>query len=148
MNNFKTLAIKTFAIAATMAITLPMALSHAEQPENIAQNMKVSVLDGDSFIMGKMRYRIWGLDAAPSKSPKGIEATTALTGFLQGKTVRCDWGGEISYGRLVSICFADGLDIADWMIRNGHGKPLCNLAGEFYLPVTAEDNKPTCDTSK
>lgn len=144
MINNLTLGLKAFAIAATMAISLPMHPSQAEQPDN----MQISVLDGDSFIMGKMRYRIWGLDAAPSKSPKGIEATAALTGFLKSKTVRCDWGGEISYGRLVSICFANEMDIADWMIRNNHGKPLCNAAGEFYLPVTDDNNKPTCDTSK
>jgi len=86
------------------------------------------VLDGDTVSMSGQSIRLWGVDA-PEQSqrcenhlgqsvPCGHWATHRLDTFLAGRVIRCEQKGEHG-GRVVAHCFVDGVDINDWLVREG-----------------------------
>jgi endonuclease YncB( thermonuclease family) len=86
------------------------------------------VVDGDTLVIGRRHIRLEGIDALETAQmctrdgkrwACGRRATTALMEFLDGKTVACKDVGRDGYGRTLGICSAGGVDINDWMVREG-----------------------------
>lgn len=95
----------------------------------------VAVLDGDTVTMacpdlGVFRARLLGLDTPEKYSPRcGAElvaaekATWALRGLLlQSSTLTVTFDGVDRYGRRLARLQADGEDVAERMIRDGHAR--------------------------
>ena len=91
------------------------------------------VVDGDTIDVADERVRIQGLDT-PERGQKcldaagavyrcGKAATEALKSLIGDAPVRCELEPERGrYGRAIGTCFtSDGVDVADWLIRNGLG---------------------------
>lgn len=105
---------------------------------------QATVIDGDTIRVDELKVRIWGLDAPEMDTQEGIKAKEALLQLAEGKKVRCEPNGDISYDRVVAKCFVGDQDIAEWMIESGHAKPYCKFSGEYYNEVAIKGGVDKC----
>jgi endonuclease YncB( thermonuclease family) len=86
------------------------------------------VIDGDTIVINGKHIRLQGIDAVESAQtcgrdggrwPCGRHAGFALARFIHGRALECRAVDRDDYGRIVAICFADGVDINEWMVREG-----------------------------
>ena len=89
------------------------------------------VSDGDSLRIGKLRIRIFGIDAPELKQQCqdqngtawdcGLAARQQLENLLDAnKLLDCELRDVDRYGRLVMQCFRGTVDIGAAMVRSGH----------------------------
>ena len=94
---------------------------------------KATVIDGDTITIKNAKIRFSGIDA-PEKNyrgqtqfcrgPKGVwacgkKASSKLKKLINGQEVQCTNEGKDKYGRTLSICYANGLDLQAEMVRSG-----------------------------
>ena len=94
---------------------------------------KATVIDGDTITIRNEKIRFSGIDA-PEKNyrgqtqfcrgPKGVwacgkKASSKLKKLINGKEVQCTNEGKDKYGRTLSICYANGVDLQAEMVRSG-----------------------------
>ena len=94
----------------------------------LAAGPEVRVLDGDTIKIGKVNYRLHGIDA-PEKAQRcqrdnldwlcGQEAAAYLRGLIAGRPVSCTEMDRDRYGRVVAVCHSGGLDLNRAMVRAG-----------------------------
>jgi endonuclease YncB( thermonuclease family) len=101
-----------------------------------------SVIDGDTLYVGRLKYRLFGIDA-PARGQLGSQAAADHLRYLtMGKTINrrpvgdgtpCDGRSErMSHDRIVAQFFVDGRDIAAEMVRSGHAKDWPTFSGGYY----------------
>ncbi|MFC1740572.1 thermonuclease family protein [Pseudomonadota bacterium] len=87
-----------------------------------------TVIDGDTIEIRGVRIRLHGIDAPESsqicmhgdqKVRCGAEAANNLDRFIGATNVTCEQLGTDRYGRVIARCFANGVDLGSWMVRNG-----------------------------
>lgn len=87
------------------------------------------IVDGDTIKLGEKRIRLHGIDAPELDQQcqlNGINiacgqiSRQTLIGFTVGVLVQCERLDVDRYGRDVSRCSSDGLDISSAMVRSGH----------------------------
>ena len=94
---------------------------------------KARVIDGDTITINNAKIRFSGIDA-PEKNyrgqtqfcrgPKGVwacgkKASSELRQLINGQEVQCTNEGKDRYGRTLSICYANGMDLQAEMVRSG-----------------------------
>ncbi|MFO1126960.1 MAG: thermonuclease family protein [Rhodospirillales bacterium] len=89
---------------------------------------RARVIDGDTLDINGSRVRLNGIDA-PEKSQLceagqvswacGANATTFLTSATQGADVTCRGDKHDRYGRLLAVCYANGVELNAQMVRDG-----------------------------
>ena len=111
-----------------LAVSLPAAAG-----ERLAG--RAHVTDGDTLSVGGLAVRLKGV-AAPEVAhfgepgePGGIEAKAFMVELVEDQTVVCDLTQERTHGRRVGICFRQGKDIAEALIRAGLGRDCPRLLG-------------------
>ena len=94
---------------------------------------KATVIDGDTITINNVKIRFSGIDAPEKnyygqtqfcKGPKGVwacgkKASTKLKQLINGQEVQCTDEGKDRYGRTLSICYANGVDLQAEMVRSG-----------------------------
>jgi endonuclease YncB( thermonuclease family) len=101
-----------------------------------------SVVDGDTLYVGRLKYRLCGIDA-PERGQLGSQAAADHLRYItKGKAIACRPVGEgtpcdgrssrKSHGRIVAQCFVDGQDIAAEMVRSGHARDWPKFSGGYY----------------
>ena len=94
---------------------------------------KATVIDGDTITINKYKIRFSGIDAPEKnyrgqtqfcKGPKGVwacgkKASSKLKKLINGQEVQCTNEGKDRYGRTLSICYANGVDLQAEMVRSG-----------------------------
>ena len=95
---------------------------------------KAKVVDGDTITINKTKIRFSGIDAPESyfygltqycQRPSGKiwacgkKATAALKKLIGKHEVQCTDEGQDKYGRTLSICYANGIDLQSEMVRTG-----------------------------
>ena len=94
---------------------------------------KATVIDGDTITIKNVKIRFSGIDAPEKnyygqtqfcKGPKGVwacgkKASSALRQLINGQEVQCTDEGKDRYGRTLSICYANGMDLQAEMVRSG-----------------------------
>ena len=104
--------------------------------------MADSVVDGDTLHVGRLKYRLCGIDA-PERGERGYrEAADHLRRLIRNKSITCRPVGEgtpcdgrserKSHDRIVAQCFVGGEDIAAEMVRSGHAKDWPKFSGGHY----------------
>ena len=88
------------------------------------------VTDGDTIKILNKRIRFHGVDAPENKQiciknskeySCGREATRALIKKINGKGVACKVQSALDrYKRYIGVCFSGGINLNQWMVRNGH----------------------------
>ena len=89
---------------------------------------RARVIDGDTIEVGSVRIRLFGLDAPESTQsclegsrrwPCGEQATRALVGRIEGRSVTCEERDRDRYGRIVAVCRYGAQDVNAWLVREG-----------------------------
>ena len=105
------------------------------------------VVDGDTIVIGDVRIRLEGIDAPESAQtcgrrwfgtwPCGEEATNHLARLVRDRQVRCDNRGTDIYGRMLGVCFTEGLDLNADLVRHGLAWAFVKYS-RHYVEVEAE----------
>ncbi|RUM95280.1 thermonuclease family protein [Pseudaminobacter arsenicus] len=110
---------------------------------------RASVVDGDTIGLAGHRVRLNGIDAPETSQqcedekgfryPCGAQSAAALDGFLtKSQPVRCEFVDWDRYGRYVGNCFrADGMNVAAWLVENGHALDWPRYSGGAYAAQQA-----------
>jgi endonuclease YncB( thermonuclease family) len=97
----------------------------------LAQSLtgQATVIDGDTIEIHQQRIRLSGIDAPESDQlcrgndslpyRCGAKAANELDRFIAGRPVSCVDIDERTYKRVVAVCTVGGVDLADWMARQG-----------------------------
>jgi endonuclease YncB( thermonuclease family) len=90
---------------------------------------QASIIDGDTLEIHGTRIRLWGIDAPESNQlcrddeslqyRCGAKAANELDAFIARRPVDCSPVNMDRYGRTVAVCSIDGVDVAEWPVRNG-----------------------------
>ena len=108
-------------IAAAVVLTAPVDVR--------AEPQLVRLADGDSFSLGRERYRLYGIDAPELHQectdsrgqtwPCGTRARSELRRIIATHPVQCRTVSTDRYGRNIAVCHAGGRDLAEEMVRAG-----------------------------
>jgi len=114
---------------------LTLALLAASPPIADGQRIQarlVRVVDGDTLridldigadvILKNQAVRILGIDAPEMREIAGRRSKAAMEAFLIDKKLEIELHGKDKYGRWLGDVYADGENVALWMLRNGHAK--------------------------
>ncbi len=137
----------TLSIALTIILYSPTLLADdSEVPFSISGNLRITDIgDGDSLRSGKLRIRLFGIDA-PEKKQKcknvdgqqwdcGIAAQRALKQLVESvPKISCDLMDVDNYSRLVMRCYAGKTDVAAALVKKGLA-----LAYRQYSALYSED---------
>ena len=95
---------------------------------------KATIIDGDTISINKTKIRFSGIDAPESSYygqtqycrrsngkiwACGKKASSKLKKLINGQEVQCTDEGKDRYGRTLSICYANGMDLQAEMVRSG-----------------------------
>ncbi|MGX9430706.1 MULTISPECIES: thermonuclease family protein [Bradyrhizobium] len=90
---------------------------------------QASVIDGDTLEIHGTRIRLWGIDSPESSQlcrgedssqyRCGAQAANDLDIFIARRPVNCVPFSLDPYGRTVATCSVSGIDLSDWLVRNG-----------------------------
>ena len=106
---------------------------------------KAKIVDGDTIHIGKNKIRLHGIDAPEIYQTCtidnkiwncGTESSIALESFILGKDVYCEIIGVDQYKRFIGICFANKININQYMVQNGWA-----IAYRYYSSDYINDEK-------
>jgi endonuclease YncB( thermonuclease family) len=90
---------------------------------------QASIIDGDTLEIHRTRIRLWGIDAPESSQlcrgadslqyRCGAKAANDLDAFVGRRPVSCIPISLDQYGRTVASCSVGGIDLGEWLVRNG-----------------------------
>ncbi len=106
---------------------------------------KARVIDGDTITINNVKIRFSGIDAPEKnyygqtqfcKGPKGVwacgkKASSKLKKLINGQEVQCTDEGKDRYGRTLSICYANGVDLQAEMVRSGMAVAYLRYSGRY-----------------
>ena len=102
---------------------------------------KARVVDGDTLEIDGERVRLEGIDAPETTQtcgsasggqwPCGRAATQSIRAQIGERDVTCDRRGADKYGRTLAICFADGVNLNEAMVKRGFAWAFVKYSNEF-----------------
>lgn len=109
---------------------------------------QATVIDGDTIEIHQQRIRLSGIDAPESDQlcrgddslsyRCGAKAANELDHFITGRPVSCVDIDERTYKRVVAVCTVGGVDLADWMVRQGLAFDWPKYSGGDYAAAQNE----------
>jgi endonuclease YncB( thermonuclease family) len=109
-----------------IALLMLVASSAAHSDDMAGQ---ASIIDGDTLEIHGARIRLWGIDAPESgqlcrgadslQYRCGAKAANDLDAFIASRPVSCIPISLDRYRRTVATCSVGGVDIGEWLVRNG-----------------------------
>lgn len=94
------------------------------------------VVDGDTFWIGPVKIRLWGVDAPEAASASGPAATRYLTEVVADHPLTCRQAGPASHDRLVARCVDPwNRDIAEIMVGAGWALDWPEFSRGRYRPA-------------
>ncbi|MFV9874985.1 MAG: thermonuclease family protein [Rickettsiales endosymbiont of Dermacentor nuttalli] len=97
---------------------------------SIISGYNIKVIDGDIIKVNDITIRLYGIDA-PERNQLcynkttnepykcGLIAKNKLRKLIQGKKIYCHKKNLDKYNRTIAICYVNGIDIAQQLIRKG-----------------------------
>ena len=109
---------------------------------------QASIIDGDTLEIHGTRIRLWGIDAPETdqlcRSQKsghyrcGQKAANDLDAFVARRPVECVEVDRDRYNRAVAVCTVVGVDLAEWMVKNGLALDWPKYSKGDYAPAQVE----------
>ena len=96
------------------------------------------VRDGDTIEVAGLPIRLNGLAAPEHDEPGGPEATEAMRQLVADRQLRCELDGEHTHDRCVGICYLDGEDISEVMVRKGLARDCPRFSGGRYRTAESQ----------
>ena len=91
---------------------------------------RLRVVDGDTISIDGMPIRLLQIDTPETWSPRcqqelelGMAATKRLEELLDGHEVTYQATGYDRFGRVLARVYADGVDVSEVLLREGHALP-------------------------
>lgn len=119
---------------------------------------QASVIDGDTIEIHGERIRLWGIDAiegaqlcwerSGAARRCGRDAALALSDLIGRHTVSCDQVSIDRYGRPVAICERAGIELGDWLVRNGFAIDYVRYSNGVYSDAQSEARENTAGNWK
>ena len=104
------------------------------------------IVDGDTLHLNGTKIRLHGIDAPETKQTCqrqdgsdyrcGEASTEALRTLVGSKPVKCEGSTYDRYGRLIGVCYADGVNLNAEMVRQGWALAYRRYSKDY---VSAED---------
>ena len=117
----------------------------------IASEKKIQVIDGDTFPIGKLKYRLFGIDAPEikqicekdnTKIQCGVIAKSVLKNKIADKIPECIVKDKDRYQRLVAECFIGKESLSRFMVREGYAVAYTQYSKDFIEDEKyAKENK-------
>ena len=108
-------------------VSMLLLLSSGALADNVVG--QASVIDGDTLEIHGIHIRLWGIDAPESSQlcrgedslqyRCGGQAANDLSAYIARRPVDCIPLSVDSYGRTVATCSVEGVDLGEWLVRNG-----------------------------
>ncbi|MYG26981.1 MAG: thermonuclease family protein [Boseongicola sp. SB0677_bin_26] len=105
------------------------------------------VIDGDTIAIRGQRIRMHGIDAPESAQTCldasgqayrcGQVASNALASMAGRGSVACRARDVDRYGRLIAVCFRDGIDLNAWMVRDGYAMAYRRYSSDYVRHESA-----------
>jgi endonuclease YncB( thermonuclease family) len=89
-----------------------------------------TAVSGDVLKLGDTTYRLWAIDTLETHQacadgwPAGVEAKSALRGFMRDSAIACQTVARDGKGPAIARCTADGADLGAEMVAAGMALPL------------------------
>lgn len=102
-----------------------------------------TAISGDVLKLDGRLYRLWAIDTLETHQscadgwPAGVEAKSALRGFLRDSRIACETVSSDGKGRLVARCTADGSDLGGEMVAAGLALPVDPKAADYVAQEAA-----------
>ena len=123
-------------LAATLVLILLPSFGWADETTLIG---KVTfVRDGDTIEVGGIAIRLNGISAPEKRQPYGPDATAFMGWLVMEKEVTCKLSGERSRDRLIGICYLEGVDIGEAIIREGLARDCPRYSDGRYAEAERE----------
>ena len=116
-----------------------------------ANEKKIQVIDGDTIYIGKLKYRLFGIDAPEIKQicekdnikiKCGVIAKNVLKNKIADKIPECIVKDKDRYQRLVAECFIGKESLSRFMVREGYAVAYTQYSKDFIEDEKyAKDNK-------
>ena len=117
----------------------------------IASEKKIQVIDGDTIHIGKLKYRLFGIDAPEikqicekdnTKIQCGVIAKSVLKNKIADKIPECIVKDKDRYQRLVAECFIGKESLSRFMVRQGYAVAYSQYSKDFIEDEKyAKENK-------
>ena len=117
----------------------------------IASEKKIQVIDGDTIHIGKLKYRLFGIDAPEikqicekdnTKIQCGVIAKSVLKNKIADKIPECIVKDKDRYQRLVAECFIGKESLSRFMVREGYAVAYSQYSKDFINDEKyAKENK-------
>ena len=101
----------------------------------------IRIIDGDTIILNSEKIRFYGIDTPEKKQkckdrnglsyPCGEFATNELKKIISSGQLFCKKRATDRYGRSISICYVNGVDINSLMVKNGWALAYRNYSREY-----------------
>ena len=111
------------------------------------------IIDADTLEVAGQRVRLRGIDAPESTQSCqrargkrylcGDRATQALRERIGTSTVTCTIEDQDRFNRALGTCYADGTDLAGWLVRQGHALAYRKSSARY---VSQEDQAKAAKT--
>ena len=118
---------------------------------SFADEKKIQVIDGDTIHVGKLTYRLFGIDAPETKQicekdnikiQCGIIAKNVLINKIGDKIPECIVKDKDRYQRLVAECFINKESLSKFMVREGYAVAYAQYSKDFIEDEKyAKENK-------
>ena len=116
-----------------------------------ANEKKIQVIDGDTIYIGKLKYRLFGIDAPEIKQicekdnikiKCGVIAKNALKNKIAEKIPECVVKDKDRYQRFVAECFVGKESLSKFMVREGYAVAYTQYSKDFIEDEKyAKENK-------
>ena len=131
---------RTLLVTRMLAVALVLILSPGlgEADETTLIGKVTFVRDGDTIEIGPIAIRLNGISAPEQRQPYGPEATAFMGWLVMEKEVTCQLNGERNRDRLIGICYLDGADIGETIIREGLARDCPRYSDGRYAEAEKE----------
>lgn len=123
-------------LIAALSLLLAPALALAQ--ETTITGPVTHVRDGDTIEVNGIAVRLNGVSAPESRQPFGPDATAFMGWLVMQKNVTCELNGERNRDRFIGICYLNGVDIGETIIREGLARDCPRFSGGRYAQAEAE----------